>query len=116
METQESTLTPRDYSMLLRVLSGFLFFGLLVSVFHLFSPAAVALGSLYQVCNVISGAVNSVAAYGLWMHRKWGAWIYIASAVIWQPVLYLFGWWAPATLIIPGICALLILSKYKWLK
>lgn len=116
MSNPSSQKPPRTYSLLLRLVSGFLFFGAGSSVVMLFSPAATALGTTYQACLAVASIVSAIAAYGLWKHMKWGAWTYIALTAINQPFLYLMGWWVAGALIIPGVLILLIFTKFKWLK
>jgi hypothetical protein len=107
---------PRTYSLLLRTVSGILFFGAGMSILVLFSPTASALGTTYQACLVVASIVTAIAAYGLWKHMKWGAWTYLALTAINQPFLYLMGWWVAGALVIPGIFILLIFTKFQWLK
>jgi hypothetical protein len=116
MSTPSSQKPARTYSLLLRFVSGFLFFGAGSSVVILFSPTTAALGTTYQACLAVASVVSATAAYGLWKHMKWGAWTYLALTAINQPFLYLMGWWVAGALIIPGILILLIFAKFKWLK
>ena len=87
-----------------------------MSAWLLFSPAAVALGVFYQVCLVVASVLTAAAAYGLWKHRKWGAWVYIGLTGVNQPFLYFMGWWVAGALVIPVIVIFLILIKLRWLK
>lgn len=116
MENPDSKKLPRNYSILLRVVSGYLFYSAAASIALMFSDVAASFGFFYQICLAIAAVVVAISAYGLWRHYKWGAWTYVAFMAVNQPFLYFMGWWVIYTLVIPGIVVALIFSKYKWLK
>lgn len=107
--------TP-ERSTLLRVVAVFLFAGAALSILLALSDQARALGPLYQGALAVSAVISAVAAFGIWKHRKWGAWIYIGLTVLNQPFLLVMGWWGVGALIVPGIVVALILLKYRSLR
>lgn len=105
-----------ERSTLLRVVAAFLIVGAVIGLVLVLSDQAQALGPAYQAALAASSIISAAAAYGLWLHRKWGAWIYIGLTALNQPFLYLMGWWVWGSLIIPGVVIALILLKYKALR
>ena len=116
MTSNEASGNTGARSTLLRVVAGFLFVGAAFSLMLVLSDQAKALGPAYQASLAAASVISAAAAFGLWQHRKWGAWIYIGLTVVNQPFLYLMGWWVWGALIIPGVVIALILLKYKFLK
>ncbi|WP_028990440.1 hypothetical protein RG903_08715 [Thermithiobacillus tepidarius DSM 3134] len=117
MDCQDVGNSPRNYSILLRCIAAYILIAQLASVLFLVAPAAASLGRLYLVSSALSLILYVIVAYGLWLHRKWGAWGYIAVTLALQLlVFYFLGYFAPANLLLPMVMVLLILSKYKWLK
>jgi hypothetical protein len=54
-----------------------------------------------------------VAAFGIWHHKRWGVVIYLALAIITQPVLLGLGLWNWGAAVVPGIIVALLLLKFK---
>jgi len=103
---------------LLTVISFLLGLTCIASIFISVSDNAVKLGILYQVQIVISTFIIGVAAAGIWLNLKWGAYTYIIYSLISPPLLFVFGWWRPdmGGIITPAIIVLLLLLKIKTMK
>jgi len=117
---EESSVEAETFkrSKLLTLISLLLGLTCIASIFISVSDNAVKLGILYQVQIVISTFIIGVAAAGIWLNLKWGAYTYIIYSLISPPLLFVFGWWRPdmGGIIIPAIIVFLLLIKIKTMK
>ena len=94
----------------MRAISSFLFFGAVVSFYSaFFSPISVQLGPVFQFSLAIASIWTFVAAVGVWMHRRWGAYLYFGLIVASQAALGVMGLWSWVAPIFPGIIGVLLL-------
>lgn len=90
----------------------FAFIGVFPTVFLVFSPLAQAVGSWYPPFLGFSGAVGLTCAIGLWMMRRWAAYLYAGMLVVNQVVLIVTHTWNPLSILIPGIFLYFILKHH----
>lgn len=100
-------------SFLIQAVSIFMFVGGISSIVIAFSDPARELGTFFQVSLLVAAIWTLVAASGIWMHRRWGAYLYLALIVVSQVFLGLFNLWTWATPIIPLIILLLLFVGFR---
>jgi len=84
-----------------------------VTFIFAFHSKLEAAGPIFQASAVVSAIWTIVAAIGVWMHRRWGAYSYLALILASQVFLALMGLWTWGTPIIPIIVLLLLFVGFR---
>ncbi|MHC1781443.1 MAG: hypothetical protein AB9891_01550 [Anaerolineaceae bacterium] len=79
------------------------FIGALISIPLLFSSFASQIGSWYPPYLALSIVIGLASMIGMWLMKKWGAYLYTGMAVVNQVILLLTGLWTIMALVIPAV-------------
>ena len=102
--------TTHKRSYLVSAVSSFMFLAaLLSSVSAFLSPVSMQLGPVFQGTLIVASVWTFAAAVGVWMHRRWGAYLYFALVAASQIALAAMGQWNGFSPIIPGIVVILLI-------
>ena len=88
-------------------------FNVLGIIFAPFSDKAWSIGFWYPPYLCFSGVIILICIYGFWEMKKWSIILYLPFVAVNQIVMQAMGLWTPATIIIPGIILLVVLSQYR---
>ena len=98
---EQAEVKKRPTSITVICIIGFL--GALITVPIVFSPIAQQIGAWYPPYLAFAGLVGFACMVGLWMMRKWAAYIYTGFVTLNQVVLLAMGVWSIMALLIPAI-------------
>ena len=98
-ETTEQAKRPTSITIICVI--GFI--GTLITVSLIFSPIAQQIGAWYPPYLGFSAVVGLACMVGLWMMRKWAAYIYTGFVALNQVVLLAMGVWNVMALLIPVV-------------
>jgi hypothetical protein len=79
------------------------FVGALISVPLLFTSIALNIGAWYPPYLAFSIVLGLTSMIGMWMMKKWGAYLYTGMAVVNQFILLATNLWSPFSLILVAV-------------
>lgn len=77
--------------------------GAAIAVPLIFSSAAQSVGAWYPPYLALCSVVGLACMVGLWMMKKWAAFLYTGMTAVNQVVLLAMGVWNPLALVLPLI-------------
>lgn len=86
------------------------FIGAVLIIPLIFSNIALQVGSWYPVYLGFSSVIGLVCMVGLWLMKKWAAYMYTGFVVLNQIILLSLGLWNVLALLIPAIVVGVALS------
>lgn len=92
------------------------FIGALLVVPVMFTDIVWQVGAWYPPYLGLSTIIGLACMVGLWMMRKWAAYLYTAFAVVNQVVLLVMGFWTAFALLIPAVVVVIALIYVKDMK
>ena len=72
------------------------------------SPMTKQVGAIYPLYFSLSVALSLICIGGLWLLKRWAAFVYGAVLICNQIVLLVMGYWSLSTAIIPAVIVVLI--------
>jgi len=108
---EDTRKTQRPVAITVVCIIGFI--GALISVPMIFSQAAVAVGSWYPPYLGFAVVAGLICMIGLWLMKKWAAYLYTGLVLLNQIVLLAMGVWNIMALIIPAIVVGIALYHVK---
>jgi hypothetical protein len=78
-----------------------------------FNDKAWGIGFWYPPYLCFSGVITLICIYGFWEMKKWSIMLYLTFVAVNQLVIQTMGLWTPASLIIPSVVVLVVLSQYR---
>ncbi|NCT55976.1 hypothetical protein GW755_03990 [bacterium] len=109
MDTKK--LASRPISITIICILGFL--GILPSVFLVFSEAAKSIGSWYPPYLGLSIVFGLISFTGMWLMKKWGAYLYSGFFLLNQILMIYMGVWNIFALVLPGVVVGVALYNLK---
>jgi len=73
-----------------------------------FSPMSKQVGALYPSYFAFSVLLSLICIAGLWLLKRWAAWVYSVLLIVNQIVLMLMGYWEITAAVIPFAIILLL--------
>jgi len=97
---------------IITIMCALYIFGLLCTIIAPLSEAAWSIGFWYPPYLAFSAVISLICIYGFWEMKKWSIMLYLTFVAVNQIVMQAMGLWTPATIIIPGVVVLIVLSQY----
>jgi len=91
------------------VICGIGFVGAVVTVPLIFSSIAQQIGAWYPPYLAISAVIGVICMVGLWMMKKWAAYLYTGAAALHQIVMVAMGIWNIMATLIPAVIIFFVL-------
>jgi hypothetical protein len=89
------------------------FFGVAFSIPVIFVGAVRQMGPWYSVYQGLCVLVGGACMFGLWMMKKWAAFLYAGFAALNQVILLLLGMWSLTSLVLPALVAVVALLNVR---
>jgi hypothetical protein len=98
---------------IITIMCALYIFNVLGIIFAPFNDKTWSIGFWYPPYLCFSGVIILICIYGFWEMKKWSIILYLSFVAVNQIVMHTMGLWTTATLIIPGIILLVVLSQYR---
>ncbi|RLC26897.1 MAG: hypothetical protein DRH21_00750 [Deltaproteobacteria bacterium] len=98
---------------IITIMCALYIFGSLFTIIAPFSEAAWSIGFWYPPYLAFSAVISLICIYGFWEMKKWSIMLYLIFIAVNQLVIQTMGLWTPASLIIPSVVVIVVLSEYR---